>query len=194
MSFVEVLNIISVIIQIILFITLIILVVILTGYIKKLMIKVEVLSDDFNKYKVHLNPLIENISKLVGKLHNISDKVDTNLETVKRTVQRIKDTTESIIEFEQKIQTKLETPVFDTIDSYNAIVKGVRAFFEKIKSRGHKSAKTTDEPDFDSEAISPQSTENSESSIFDEEIQEEFNDINKELNEVRKKLEEMKKV
>jgi hypothetical protein len=36
--------------------------------------------------------------------------------------------------------------------------------------------------------------ENENEMIFDDEIQEEFNDINKELNEVRKKLEEMKKV
>jgi len=185
----EVLNIISILIQIILFITLIVLVISLFGYTKRLTIKVELLQDDVNKFVSHAEPLIDDTRKFISILHDVTDKVNDNMDVLKGTVERIKNTVDSVLEFEQRIQTKIESPVMDSINTYSAIIKGITVFFERIKENKYKTFRKS-RPEIES----PKGNYNEDDIIFDDEIQEEFNDINKELNEVRKKLEEMKKV
>ena len=155
------------------------------------MFKVEALQDDVNKIKTNLDPLIDDSRKQVIKLNSVFEKIDNNLDVLKGTVDKIRDTVDSVMAFEQKIQSKIESPVLDTVNAYVAIVKGLKVFFEKMSEKRtkpllsrHRSVKDT----------SPKESFEEDEMIFDDEIQEEFNDINKELNEVRKKLEEMKRV
>lgn len=171
---------ISIIIQIILFIAFILLIFSLTGYLKKLIGKTEELKDDINNFKVRLEPLIDDTLELVKKLNTISGKVEENIDTVKKVTERIKDITEDIYEFKNKLQRKIEPPINDTINFYNALIRGIKVFTEKIKSPREKLP--SDNMLFDDKID------------YDVEIKEEYNDINKELNEVRKKLEEMKRV
>lgn len=179
----EILNNVSVIIQIILFLAFIILVVSLIGYVKKLMTKIEDLQNDVNKFKVRLDPLIDDTQELVKKLNRISEKVDDNITIVKTTLEKVRDAAENVIDFKDRIIRTAEPPILDTVKAFSAIVKGVKTFVEKWKSgKEVHSGYSDDNLLFDS---APES---------DFDINKEYDDINKELNEVRKKLEEMKKV
>lgn len=181
----EILNIVSVIIQIVLFIALIFVIVSLTKYLKMLMAKVDVLEDDFNKFKTRVDPLIDDSRALIQKINRISDKVDDNFKYVTQTVEKIKDTVEDIIDFKDRIVRKAEPPIFDTINAFAAIVKGVKTFSDTMKRNKPLRSHRIEEEDnllFD---------DNGDSEF---ELEKQYDDINKELNEVRKKLEEMKKV
>jgi len=181
----EILNIVSVIIQIILFIALVITVVSLTKYVKLLMVKVDGLQDDLNKFKTSVDPLIDDTRAMIQKINKVSEKVDENFIYVTRTLEKLAKATDDVIEFKDKILRKAEPPIFDTLSAFAGIVKGVRVFTDTWKSnRPVRTQKHVEEDNllFDS---------NSDS---DFELEREYDDINKELNEVRKKLEEMKKV
>ncbi|MCE1164537.1 MAG: DUF948 domain-containing protein [Bacteroidetes bacterium] len=183
----EILNIVSVIIQIVLFIALIFVIISLTKYLKMLMAKVDVLEDDFNKFKTRVDPLIDDSRALIQKINKISDKVDDNFKYVTLTVEKIKDTVEDIIDFKDRIVRKAEPPIFETINAFAAIVKGVRTFSDTLK-RNRPAGRHHDS---DGDNLLFDSTDNGDSEF---ELKEQFDDINKELNDVRKKLEEMKKV
>lgn len=172
------LNITSVIIQIILFITFIVLVVALIKVLKKLILKVDDLQMDVNKYRDKVEPLIDDTHEVIKRINNISDKIENGVDSVNEAIRNVKDVVNNVVEFEQRIQRKIEPPVFDTINTYIAIIKGIKTFIEKIKS-GRESV--------------IERSEGLDSEIYDDEIREEYNDINKELNEVRKKLDDMKK-
>ena len=171
---------ISIIIQIILFIAFIVLIFSLSNYVKKLIGKTDELKTDLNSFKVRLEPLIDDTLELVKKMNTISAKVEDNLETVKKVTERVKDITEDIYEFKNKLQRRIEPPINDTINFYTAIIKGIKVFTDKLKTTKEKTP--SDNLLFDDKID------------YDVEIKEEYNDINKELNEVRKKLEEMKRV
>ncbi len=181
----EILNIVSVIIQIVLFVALIFVIVSLTKYLKLLMAKVDVLEDDFNKFKTRVDPLIDDSRALIQKINKISDKVDDNFKYVTLTIEKIKDMVEDIVELKERIVRKAEPPIFDTINAFAAIVKGVKTFSDTIKR---------------SRPVKRHYSEEDDNLLFDNngdsefELEKQYDDINKELNEVRKKLEEMKKV
>lgn len=182
----EILNIVSVIIQIILFIALIVTVFSLTKYVKLLMVRVDGLQEDLNKFKTSVDPLIEDTRNMIQKINKVSDKVDENFVYVTKTLQKLGSATDDIIDFKDRIFRKAEPPILDTISAFAGIVKGVKVFTDTWKSnRPVRSSHHHIEEDnllFDA---------NGES---DFELEREYDDINKELNEVRKKLEEMKRV
>jgi uncharacterized protein YoxC len=182
----EILNIVSVIIQIILFVALIITVVSLTKYVKLLMVRVDGLQEDLNKFKTSVDPLIEDTRTMIQKINKVSDKVDENFVYVTKTLEKLGNATDDIINFKDKILRKAEPPIFDTISAFAGIVKGVKVFTDTWKSnrpvRSHQHHIEEDNLLFDA---------NGEN---DFELEREYDDINKELNEVRKKLEEMKRV
>ncbi len=178
---------ISVVIQIIVFIALIALIVSLTKIIKGLTAKVESLQDDFTKFKVRIDPLIDETLSTMKKINSIAQTVDENLDGLKGTVDKVRDTIENITDFVEGLRKRVEPSVYDTIKGYSAVVNGVKAFIEKFRSGSNKNIRKSYNRDL---LFEP--SENSESEEND--FEDEFNDINKELNEVRKKLEEMKKV
>ena len=181
----EILNIVSVIIQIILFVALVITVVSLTKYVKLLMIKVDGLQDDLNKFKTSVEPLIDDTRVMIHKINKVSDKVDENFVYVTKTLEKLSKATDDVIDFKDRILRKAEPPIFDTLSAFAGIVKGVRVFTDTWKNkRPVRSHKFIEEDNllFDSNGDN------------DFELEREYDDINKELNEVRKKLEEMKKV
>lgn len=181
----EVLNIVSVIIQIILFIALIITVISLTKYVKLLMARVDGLQEDLNKFKLSVEPLIEDTRTMIQKINKVSDKVDENFVYVAKTLEKLRNATDDIIDFKDRILRKAEPPILDTISAFAGIVKGVKVFTDTWKS--NRPVRTQHHIEEDNLLFDT----NSES---DFELEREYDDINKELNEVRKKLEEMKRV
>lgn len=180
----EILNIISVVIQIILFIALIIAVFSLSSYVKSLMKRFESLQEDFNKFKQKVDPLIDDSKVLIQRVNKIADKVDDNVVHLTHAVDKVRKAVDDVVDFKDKIVRKAEPPILDSISAFAAIVKGVKVFTDTWKS--HKPERHhyrhDDELLFDTTSDS------------DFELEKEYEDINKELNEVRKKLEEMKKV
>lgn len=175
----------SVVIQIILFIALIISVFALTKLVKSLKNKVDVLEENFNNYKKKVDPLIENTQNLVTKINGITDKVNENIKYLTLTVDKVKIAVEEVITFKNKVMTKAEPPILETINAFTAVVKGVKMFSDTWKNNKPVRREKVYEEDnllLDS------------NNDVDFELEKQYDDINKELNDVRKKLEEMKKV
>jgi hypothetical protein len=149
------------------------------------MVKVDGLQEDINKFKVTVEPLIEDTRTMIQKINKVSDKVDENFVYVTKTLEKLGNATDDIINFKDRILRKAEPPIFDTISAFAGIVKGVKVFTDTWKS--NRTVRTSHHIEEDNLLFDA----NGES---DFELEREYDDINKELNEVRKKLEEMKRV
>jgi uncharacterized protein YoxC len=77
-------------------------------------------------------PLVENSLLITNDIREISGIIKGQVEKVDTIVDSLKDTTDSIIEFEQKVQKEVETNVFDTLNMIAAISKGVRTFWSAL--------------------------------------------------------------
>lgn len=73
-------------------------------------------------------PLIENSLLISNDIKDISENLKIQSRRVTGIVDSVKDTTDSIIEFEQKVQKDVETNVFDVLNMVNAVSKGVKTF------------------------------------------------------------------
>lgn len=164
------------IIIILLFIGLVILVFNLIKSLKVVMSKFDDISGQVKSIKSKIEPAVEKIQSLTENVNSVVDKVKNNVDVLEKVVERIKDTTDSIINFEQKIQRKIEPPVTNTVNIISAISVGIKTFFERLKNNRDDKFYTADEIE----------------EVFDLE-EETINDVNKELDEVNSKLSDLQK-
>ncbi len=183
--------IISVIIQIIVFIAVIFLVYALIKIIKSLSVKVENLQKDFDDFKVKIEPGIEDGIVLIKKVNRIADRVEDNIHKIEDVTDKFKNFSDEVISFGTKLKDRVEPPVLDTVTTITALYKGIKVFFEKLKTNDKLTSKDENFLFEDTKTVTK--TAKGEE-VKTSENKDEFQDINKELNEVRKKLEEMKKV
>ena len=78
-------------------------------------------------------PVFENLEVITEKVKNISEGIDEQVETVKHSINSIKEIADNIVGFERRIQSRIEEPVLETISYVAALFKGVRTFVERLR-------------------------------------------------------------
>ena len=89
-------------------------------------------------------PLIENSLLITNDIKEISSNLKIQSAKINGIVDTVKDTTDSMVNFEQKVQKEVETNVFDALNMVNAVSKGIKSFLSVIsgsKNGSYKSKK-----------------------------------------------------
>lgn len=105
---------------------------------KKLTEKVEGFSKDFTDLKPKVIETVDKINFLSDNVNAVVTKVNENVDVLGTVVDKVKDTADNILEFEKRIQSKIEPPVMDTVNTISAVSVGVKAFFDSWKNNKSK--------------------------------------------------------
>ena len=79
-------------------------------------------------------PVLENIDYITERLKNISDNIDDQVMVVRESVGSLREVVDNVVDFERKIQSRIEGPILDTVSTAAAVVKGVKTFVERMRS------------------------------------------------------------
>lgn len=79
-------------------------------------------------------PVFENLEVITEKMKYIASSIDEQVEMVKTSISSIKEVADNVLSFERRIQARLEEPVLETVSFLAAILKGVRTFFERVRT------------------------------------------------------------
>ncbi len=77
-------------------------------------------------------PLIENSLLITNDIKEISSNLKIQSAKINGIVDTVKDTTDSIVNFEQKVQKEVETNVFDALNMVSAVSKGIKSFLNVL--------------------------------------------------------------
>lgn len=122
------------IIFILLFIMLVVLVSMLIKSVKNITTKVEKLSDDVMSVKPKVETAIEKINSISENVNGLVTKVNDNIGVLATVVDKVKDTADNILDFERTVQSRIQPPVMNTVNTISAISVGVKTFFDKLVS------------------------------------------------------------
>ncbi len=128
-------NLISGIVVIVLYAALIALVIYLIIALKRIVGAIENINQTVDKMEQKIDhiaakaePLIDNSLIISKDISEITGNIKTQIVKVEGIVDSVKDTTDSIIDFEQKVQKEVETNVFDTLNMIASLSKGIKTF------------------------------------------------------------------
>jgi len=89
---------------------------------------------DFKELSAKAIPVFENLEVITEKVRNVSQSIDAQVDMVRDSIQSIKDIADSILDFERRVQERIEEPVLDTVSVFAGFFKGVRAFVDRLRS------------------------------------------------------------
>lgn len=86
-------------------------------------------------------PLIDNSLLISNDIKEISANLKIQSAKINGIVDTVKDTTDSMVNFEQKVQKEVETNVFDALNMASAVSKGIKSFLSVISGSRNGSYK-----------------------------------------------------
>ena len=88
---------------------------------------------DFKEMSSKAIPVFENLEVITNKVRNVSENIDEQVEMVKNSIRSVKEIADSIVDFERRVQNRIEEPVLETVSVLAALFKGVRTFVDRIR-------------------------------------------------------------
>jgi uncharacterized protein YoxC len=79
-------------------------------------------------------PILDNVEVITDKVRNIADNIDDQVELVKDSINSIREIANNVVDLERRIQERIEEPVLETVGTIAAVLKGVRAFFVRLRA------------------------------------------------------------
>jgi uncharacterized protein YoxC len=106
----------------------------LVAFLLRLKVILEVLEKDIKELSTRTVPILDNIEVITDKIRNVAENVDDQVELVRDSINSVRDIANNVVDFERRIQERIEEPVLETIGTIAAVLKGVRAFFVRLKA------------------------------------------------------------
>lgn len=104
--------------------------VIVLAKVKTLLVQIE---SDVRNVSARVIPVLENMEVITSKLRSITANFDDQMTIVKSSVQSIKEIADSIVEFERRVQDRIEAPVLEVAGILGSVVRGIAAFINRLR-------------------------------------------------------------
>jgi hypothetical protein len=79
-------------------------------------------------------PVLDNVEYITNRLKSISDNVDDQVAMVRDSIGSVRGVADNIVALERQVQARVEGPILETVGLVAAVVKGLRAFAERVRS------------------------------------------------------------
>lgn len=89
---------------------------------------------DFAEITRNLKPILENLNIVADKLRSITTKVDEQVVLFKASLESFKSLADNIVNFEVRVQERLEEPIIRVTSLVGAFVSRILSFFGRSQS------------------------------------------------------------
>lgn len=79
-------------------------------------------------------PVFANLEVITDKVKNVAENIDEQASGVRQSIQSLKEIVDNVVDFERRVQDRIEEPVLEAVSFVAAAVKGVRTFIERVRS------------------------------------------------------------
>ena len=93
-----------------------------------------VVEQDIRELSARAIPVFENLEVITEKIKNVTENIDEQVDIVKHSIGSIKEMADNILDFERRIQERIEEPVLETVGTVAALFKGVRTFVARLRA------------------------------------------------------------
>jgi uncharacterized protein YoxC len=106
----------------------------LVAFLARLKGTLQALEKDVRDLSARAMPILDNVEVITDKVRNIADNIDDQVELVRDSISSIREIANNVVDLERRIQERIEEPVLETVGTIAAVLKGVRAFFVRLRA------------------------------------------------------------
>jgi uncharacterized protein YoxC len=79
-------------------------------------------------------PVLENLEDITTKFKNVATTIEQEVGAIKESMAAVQQIAENIVNFEKRVQERVEIPVMEAVSVISAVFKGVRTFFDQLRT------------------------------------------------------------
>ncbi len=106
----------------------------LIGVVVRLRSVLTIVEDDIRELSAKAIPVFENLEIITEKIKNVTESIDEQVDIVKQSITSVKQIADDIVDFERRVQERIEEPVMETVGTIAALLKGVRTFVARMRA------------------------------------------------------------
>jgi len=106
----------------------------LVAFLARLKGTLQALEKDVRDLSARAMPILDNVEVITDKVRNIADNIDDQVELVRDSISSMREIANNVVDLERRIQERIEEPVLETVGTIAAVLKGVRAFFVRLRA------------------------------------------------------------
>jgi uncharacterized protein YoxC len=89
---------------------------------------------DVREISTRALPILENTEYITSRAKSIAESIDDQVLTFRESIASLRQIADNVVELERKVQERIEGPILDGLSFVAALVKGLRAFKDRIRS------------------------------------------------------------
>lgn len=93
------------------------------------------LKRDLSEFSQRSKPVLENLAHITERLKSVAEKIDTQADIMRGSLNSLKSVADNVLLFEQRIQENIEEPILQVSSMIGAIVASIATFFERFRTR-----------------------------------------------------------
>ena len=106
----------------------------LIGVLVRLRSLLTIVEDDIRELSARAIPVLENLEIITDKIKSVTESIDEQVDIVKQSILSVKQIADDIVDFERRVQERIEEPVMETVGTIAALFKGVRTFVARLRA------------------------------------------------------------
>jgi uncharacterized protein YoxC len=92
------------------------------------------LEKDLKAFADRAIPVLENLQEITTKFKNVAGTIEEEVGAIKESMAAVQQIAENIVNFEKRVQERVEIPVMETVSVISAVFKGVRTFLDRLRA------------------------------------------------------------
>jgi uncharacterized protein YoxC len=92
------------------------------------------LERDLKAFAERAIPVLENLEDITTKFKNVAATIEQEVGAIKESMAAVQQIAENIVNFEKRVQERVEIPVMEAVSVISAVFKGVRTFFDQLRT------------------------------------------------------------
>jgi len=93
-----------------------------------------IVENDIRELTAKALPVFSNLEVITEKIKNVSENIEEQIDLVKSSINSIKEIADNVVNFERKVQERIEEPVLETVGTVAAVIKGFRTFMARLRA------------------------------------------------------------
>ena len=78
-------------------------------------------------------PVFENLEVITARIKSVTANIEEQVEMVGQTIRSVKGISDNIVEFQQRIQEKVQEPIFEALNILSSIIRGIRGVVDRVR-------------------------------------------------------------
>lgn len=89
---------------------------------------------DVHELSARAIPVMENLEVITDRVKNVTESIEDQIDIVKQSIHSVREIAENIVDFERRVQAKIEEPVMETVGTIAALFRGVQTFVARLRA------------------------------------------------------------